>query len=324
MIPKLEKSKNEIFPQGLSLEEIQNLPDDELNAIAKRAGLTREKMNFLVEIAVLRYKEQEVRRLSVRADAERMRRGIKDRRAQKVRGALLEVIARGDILGVERSKEKQERLEAEGYELLKRFDATRDIDQRKELSSRARELFEKSLWSSPELDFVEVAHKKGEHVYRASLRSAAYIFKGRDRANLPIEYSEAIRNVVGELFDYANDVTLYEELSNAARSCQSGAPSAEAEKTMMRLVLAARSVVLLRKIDSAALKKYGADRYSSIFLRKLASAYKKVAGYPSDARGQPALGSAIAYDVDSHDAGGFGPVSRKSRPRRSPGTGESY
>ncbi len=324
MTQKLEKLKGSIFPEGLSLAEIQNLPDDELNTTAERAGVTRAKMDFLIAQAVQRYEEQEIRRGLVREDAERLRKNIKDCRAGKIRAVILEIIARGDILGVERSKEKKEHLEAEGYELLKQLEGIRDVEERKALSARVCELFEKSLWSSPELDAVEAAHGRGDSAYRTALWLAANAFKGRDRVNLPAEYSEAIRNVVGELFDYANDVALYEELSSAARSYQSGAPSTEAENTMRRLVLVARSITLLRGIDSAALRKYGADRYSMRFLRKLASAYKKVAGYPSDARGAPALGSAIAYDVDSHDAGGFGPVSRKSRPRRSPGTGESY
>ena len=207
---------------------------------------------------------------------------------------------------------------------MRRLEDTRDADRRNEISEQVRGLFEDSLWSSPELDHVESAHVRGDLAYISALRMAAYTFKGRDRANLPMEYSEAIRNVVSELSDYANDVRLYEELSHAARSYQTGTPSAEAVNTLNRLVLVARSVTLLRKIDSSALRKYGADRYSARFVRKLAGAYRKIAGYPSDGIGQPALGSAIAYDVYSQDAGGFGPVSRKSRPRRSPGTGENY
>lgn len=320
----LEKKAVGIFPPNLNVEEIQGLPDAELNEIANRAGIKREKLDVLIARAVEVYKEQEQQRNGARVEAEHIRRRIIDRRAERVRTAILEVIARGDILGVERSTEKQARLEAEGYELLRRLEDVRDDDARKELSERICGLFEDSLWSSPELDHVEAAHEKGDFAYTAALRVAAHTFKGRDRANLPFEYSRAIRNVVSELSDYANDVRLYEELSHAARSYQTGAPSAEAQKTLSRLILAARSVTLLRKIDDAALRKYGADRYSDKFLRKLASAYRKVAGYPSDGIGEPALGSAIVYDVDSQDAGGFGPVSRKSRPRRSPGTGESY
>ena len=48
MTQKLEKLKGSIFPEGLSLAEIQNLPDDELNTTAERAGVTRAKMDFLI------------------------------------------------------------------------------------------------------------------------------------------------------------------------------------------------------------------------------------------------------------------------------------
>lgn len=311
--------------KGKSVVELFDAPAEVIEQLARQWRATPEEVLKILLNAAVRYEEDIARKAAAKAAADVSLRSATDKRQERIRTEIMRVLADADIETASRDQSRAEVAERTAYDLLNRLETIRDEGEREEMRARARECFRESVWISAVRD-IDALREKGASLNEALGVVAEKLRKEakKSRKNIPRELWLAYNSTARRLEHQEEHAGLYAEVRDLVRELRSGDPSPDARTMLRKLSRVALGAYVRRGAEDAVLRGYGLQRYAPI-VERLAAAYKRAAGYPTDYLGEESLGSAEIFDVNAAEAGGFGGASKKSRPRRDPsGGGEAY